>query len=67
MIKVNVPFKDEISGLAIVKILDGTMHSTMLLKLRFRQNSATLDIANNGLDTIMLKPEEMLGILELRS
>ena len=26
-----------------------------------------LDIANNGLDTIMLKPEEMLGLLDLRS
>ena len=31
------------------------------------QNAATLDIANNGLDTIILKPEEMLGILDLRS
>ena len=31
------------------------------------QNSAMLDIANNGLDTIILKPEEMLGILDLRS
>ena len=56
LIKVNAPFIDEISGLAIVKILDGTTHSTMLLELKFTQNSAPLDIANNGLDTIMLKP-----------
>ena len=27
-----VPFMDEISGLAIVKILDGVTHSTMLFK-----------------------------------
>ena len=35
LIKVSAPFIDEISGLAIVKILDGTTHSTMLLKLKF--------------------------------
>ena len=34
MIKGNAPFIDEISGLAIVKLLDGTTHSTMLLKLK---------------------------------
>ena len=58
---------DEISGLAIVKILDRTTHSTKLLKLKFMQTSATLDIANYGLDTIIFRPEEMLGILDLRS
>ena len=30
-------------------------------------NEATLDIANNGPDTIIFKSEEMLGILDLRS
>ena len=30
-------------------------------------NSATLDINNNVLDTIIFKSEEMLGILDLRS
>ena len=67
LIKVNVPFIDEISGLAIVKILDGNTHSTMLLKLKFLHNAATLDIANNGSDTIIFKSEQMLGILYLRS
>ena len=33
LIKVEVPFVDEISGLAIIKILDGSTYSTMLLKL----------------------------------
>ena len=67
LIKVNAPFIDEISGLVIVKILDGTTHSMMLLKLKFKCNSAMFDIANNGLDTTIFKPEEMLGILDLRS
>ena len=39
----------------------------MLLKLKFMCNAATLDIANNGPDTIIFKLEEMLGILNLRS
>ena len=64
--KVKAPFIDEISGLAIIKILDGSTHSTMLLKLKFMWNAATLDIVNNGPDTIILKLEEML-ILDLRS
>ena len=41
LIKVNTPFIGKISGLVIVKILDGITHSTMLLKLKFMCNSAT--------------------------
>ena len=67
LIKVNALFINEISGLAIVKILDGTTHNMLLLKLKFMCNLAKLDVAHNGLDTIIFKPEEMLGILDLRS
>ena len=66
LIKVKAPFIDEISGLAIIKILDGSTYSTMLLKLKFLHNAAMLDIVN-GPDTIIFKLEEMLGILDLRS
>ena len=66
LIKVNVPFIDEISGLAIVKILEGGTHSTLLLKLKFLQNKATLDITNKGTHTMIFKPEEMIGIIDLR-
>ena len=67
-IKVRAQYIDEISGLAIIKILDGnTYNGTMLLKLKFMHNAATLDIANNGLDTVIFKPEEISGILDLRS
>ena len=48
LIKVNAKFIDEISGLAIVKILDKGTHSTLLLKLKFMQNKAVLDITNKG-------------------
>ena len=67
LIKVKAPFIDEISGLAIIKILDGSTYSTMLLKLKFTHNAAILDIVNNGTETIIFKPEEMLGIVDLRS
>ena len=66
MIKVNAPFIDEISGLAIIKILDGSTYSTMLIKLKFTCNASILDIVNNGKETIIFKPEEMLGIVDLR-
>ena len=67
LIKVKAPFMDEISGLAIIKILDGSTYSTMLIKLKFTHNEATLDIVNNGTETIIFKPEEMIGIVDLRS
>ena len=31
------------------------------------QNLAILDITNNGLDTVISGPEEVLGIIDLRS
>ena len=67
LIKVKAPFIDVTSGLAIIKTIDGSIYSTMLLKLKFLCNAATLDIVNNGTDTIIFKPEEMLGIVDLMS
>ena len=48
MIKVIAPFIDEISGLAIIKILDRSNYSTMLIKLKFTCKAAILDIVKNG-------------------
>ena len=31
LVKVTAPFIDEISGLAVIKILDGSTYSTMLI------------------------------------
>ena len=67
LIIVEAPFIDEISGLAIIQILDGIMYSTMLIKLKFTCNVAILDIVNNGTETIIFKPEGMIGIVDLRS
>ena len=66
MIKVTAPFVDEISDLAIIKIPDGSTYSTMLIKLKFTCNAAILDIVNNDTKTIIFKPKEMIGIINLR-
>ena len=66
LIKVRAPFVDEILGMAIIKILDGGTHSTLLIKLKFMHNRAILDIVNKGKDTMMFKPEEMIGVIDLR-
>ena len=67
LIKVEAPFIDEISDLAIIKILDGSTYSTMLIKLKFTHKAEILDMVYNGTETIIFKPKEMIGIVDLRS
>ena len=67
LIKVNAPFIDEISRLAIVKILEGGTYSTLVLKLKFIQNKATLDITKKGTNTMIFKPGEMTWNIDLKS
>ena len=51
---------------AIIKLLDRKTLNTMMLKLKFIRNLATLDVTNSSLETVIFDPEEMLGILHLR-
>ena len=67
LVKVKAPFIDEISGLVIIKIIDGGTYSTLLIKLKFTCNKAMLDIKNKGKDTMILRLEEMIGIMHMRS
>ena len=67
LVKVRAPFIDEISGLSIIKIIDGGTYCTLLLKLKFTYNKAVLDIKNAGKDTMILRPEEMIGLVDIRS
>ena len=53
--------------MAIIKILDGGTYRTLLIKLKFMHNKAILDIVNQGKDTMIFKPEETTGIIDLRS
>ena len=66
-IKVEAPFVEEISGLAIVKMLDNKVQCTVVLKLKFIRNCASLDVTNNTQETVMFDPNQVLGISDLRS
>ena len=39
----------------------------VVLKLKFVRNCASLDIVNNTQETVIFNPNQMLGILDLRS
>ena len=67
LVKVKAPFVDEILGVAIIKIIDGGTYSTLLIKLKFTHNKAILAVKNTGKDTMILRPEEMIGIIDIRS
>ena len=67
LVKVRAPFVDEISGLTIIKIIDGKTNSTLFIKLKFMCTKAVLDIKNAGKHTMILNPKEMIGIVDIRS
>ena len=67
LIPIETPFVEEISGMAIVKIIDKGQRMPMILKLKFIQNKATLDITNNTREILIFDRKTMIGILDLRS
>ena len=50
-----------------VKVIDKKAQNTVMLKLKFVQNLATVDVTNSSLETVIFDLKEMLGILDLRS
>ena len=67
MIPIEAPFIEEISGMAIVKIIDQGQKMPMMLKLKFIRNKAMLDITNNTRETVIFDKKTSIGILDLRS
>ena len=66
-VKIEAPFIDEISGHVIVKMIDNEGRCTVVLKLKFVRNCASLDVVNNTQETVIFDPNQILGILDLRS
>ena len=52
-IKIEAPFIDVISGLAIVKMLDSREQCMVVLSLKHIQNQESLDFTNNTQETII--------------
>ena len=67
LIPIEAPFIEEISGMAIVKIIGQEQKMPMMLKLKFVRNKATLDIMNNTRETVIFDKKTSIGILDLRS
>ena len=63
-IKIVAPFVDEISGLAILNMLTSKEQCTVVLKLKFIRNCASLDVTNNAQEAVILDPNQVLGILD---
>ena len=53
LIKINVPFIDEMSKLAMIKLLDLTTGCNNTIKLRCIGNTGYLDLTNNSSDTFI--------------
>ena len=60
MFIVEPPFIEELSGMAIVKILDMKEQTTNMIKLKFIRNKAVLKITNKTDKTVTFGRMEMI-------
>ena len=67
MVVIQAPFVEELSGMAIVKILDMKEQTTNMIKLKFIRNKAVFNITNNTHKTVTFGQTEMLEVVDLRS
>ena len=67
MVVTEAPFIEELSGMAIVKILDMKEQATNMIKLKFIRNKAVLKITNNTHETVNFGQTKMIGVVDLRS
>ena len=63
LIPIESLFVEEISGMAIVKIIDQGEKTPMMLKLKCVRNKATLDITNNMRENLIFDRKTTIGIL----
>ena len=63
----EAPFVVEISGMAITKLLDIQSQVAITLKLKFIRNRAMLKVTNNTHKKVTFNPEDVIGIVDLRS
>ena len=67
MVMADAAFVEELSGMAMVKILDIKEQTTNMIKLKFIQNKAVLKIKNKTHETITFGRTDMMGVVDLRS
>ena len=67
LIVVEAPFVEEISGMAITKLLDVKEQMTLTMKLKFIRNRVTLKVTNSTQEKVTFDPADMVGVVDLRS
>ena len=60
-------FVEELSGMAMVKILDMKTQTTNMIKLKFIRNKAVLKVKNKTHETVTFGRTDMMGTVDLRS
>ena len=58
---------EEITGMAITKLLDMKEQMTLTMKIKFIRNRAMFKVTNGTHETVTFDPKQMLGIIDLRS
>ena len=66
LVVLEAPFVEEISGMAIKKMLNVKEQKTLTMKLKFIRNRSMFKVTNSTQDTVTFDPEDMLGITDLR-
>ena len=67
LITIEAPFIEEISGMAITKLLDKKSHIAITLKLKFIRNRATLTVTKGTEEKVTFNPDHIVGVVDLRS
>ena len=67
MVTIEAPFIEELSGMAMVKILEVKEQTTNMIKLKFIRNKAVLKVTNKTHESVTFGRTKMMGILDLRS
>ena len=67
LVILEAPFMEEISRMVITKMLDAKEQKTLTMKLKFIRNRAMFKVMNNTHKMVTFDPNEMLGIVDLRS
>ena len=60
MVIIEAPFIEELSGMALVRILDIKEQTTNMIKLKFIRNKAALKVTNKTCETVIFGRTEMM-------
>ena len=67
MVMVEAPIIRELSGMAMVKILDVKVQTANMIKLKFIQNKAVLKFTNKTCETVTFDRMGIMAVVDLRS